>query len=154
MNNKTVAENWRDQTGKAKNGSSMYYEGKTIYSYGYHFPMAYITDSTFQGKDIILQNSNGYSNSTAKHLNHMRGQCYDDAVITISTELLKKFIDAMKYSDYDKLPALKKEAKAEIEARKADQELKLSRARAEHRKESYKRDIAENNLQLEILEVV
>lgn len=146
MSNRQLAERWRAQIKDQGTGSNMFYEHEVIYSYGYHFPMAIITKSMHGGKQIIVQNSYGYSNSTAKHLNHMRAQCYDDAVITIGTPLLKRLI-----GHNPDLAAIKKEAKAEIEARMQEQEAKLSRARVEHMKELYKRDIQENREQLEAL---
>lgn len=149
MSNRNVARNWRGQTGIGRNGSNMYYEGKTIFSYGSHFPMAYITSLNFGGKDIVLQNSYGYSNSTAKHLNYMRGECFGDAVITIGTPILKDMI--FEFENGGIRPATIARAIEEIEARKADQAKKLSRARVEHMKELYIRDMAENDSQLEII---
>lgn len=92
MNNRQVAENWRLQTGRGKNGSNFYYRGKTIYSYGEHFPIAYITGEKLNDQDIILFNSDNYSNSTSKHIGHTRAQTYQDQVIKISTPLLKEII--------------------------------------------------------------
>lgn len=149
MNNRQVAEKWHDQIKDSGHSMNMFFEHDVIYSYGYHFPMAIITKSTHNGRQIVVQNSYGYSNSTAKHLNYMRAQCYGDAVITIGTPLLKR-LTIPTLSNLD-LREWKKEAKSEIEARMRDQEAKLSRARADHMKELYKRDIAENLEQLEAL---
>ena len=149
MTNQQVAEKWRKQIKDEGHSMNMFFEHDVLYSYGYHFPMAIITDKRYQGQTIVVQNSYGYSNSTAKHLNYMRGQCYNDAVITIGTPLLKKLItptlSRLNMNEW------KKEARTEIEARKQEQEKKLSKARANHMKESYKKDIEANNLQLEIV---
>lgn len=62
-----VAHNWAHQTGKARKGFAMFYEGDTIYSWGYHFPMArHMT--TPSGAAIILLTRDRYSVSTSKHL--------------------------------------------------------------------------------------
>lgn len=41
---------------------NIYFEGATIYSYGTHFPIA-----RFAGRDVVLVNCNGWSNTTAGH---------------------------------------------------------------------------------------
>lgn len=73
MNNAQVAHKWAAQTTNAGKGSSFYYEGRTIYSYGRHFPIATFTDAVdANGERVVLFTSQGYSNSTAKHINHAR----------------------------------------------------------------------------------
>lgn len=150
MTNLQVAEKWREQIKDEGHSMNMFFEHDVIYSYGYHFPMAIMTNILHEGKMIVVQNSYGYSNSTAKHLNYMRGQCYNDAVITVGTPLLKKLITPIMFSELD-MRAWQKEARTEIKARKQEQEKKLARARTERMKEFYSQDIEENNLQLEIL---
>ena len=56
-----VAENWVKQTGKKCRGFNVFYDDNTIYSYGYHFPLAHLYDG------FALVNSNRYSVSTSKH---------------------------------------------------------------------------------------
>ena len=147
MNNRQVAEQWRLQTNRVKNGHSMYYEGKTIYSYGSHFPMAYITGLQYGLKDIVLQNSDSDSNSTAKHLNHMRSQCRNDATIEIPTNILKELIREFEFSGASK--AILDIARVEIQKRIAYYEGKKARARLH--KDIYQYPIDDNNRQLEIL---
>ena len=147
MNNRQVAEQWRLQTNRVKNGHSMYYEGKTIYSYGSHFPMAYITGLQYGLKDIVLQNSDSYSNSTAKHLNHMRSQCHNDAIIEIPTNILKELIHEFEYSSL-RITTLDR-ARIEIQKRIAYNEGKKARTRVN--KDIYQYQIDNNNRQLEIL---
>lgn len=73
--NSMTAHVWAQQTqpkGRSNN-SNLYFEGRTIYSYGRHFPIAsYITD------DIILLNSDRYSSSTGKHQSYVRRAISDD----------------------------------------------------------------------------
>jgi len=148
MNNKQVANNWRQQTNKGKNGSHMFYEGRTIYSYGYHFPMAYITNMKHDGKTIILQNSDSYSNSTARHLSYMRSECYDDAIIAIRTGTLKQAI-----KEYKVLGKMSQQtidtATEEIEKRLAYSLAKQARART--LKDAWQYDIDRDIAQLQIL---
>ena len=58
-----VAHNWAHQTGKARKGFNMFYEGAVIYSYGHHFPIARID----RERGVTLMTSKGYSPSTGKH---------------------------------------------------------------------------------------
>lgn len=56
--------------GRKTNGhcpASIFFEGDTIYSYGYHYPLARIIRNDNQ--TIVLLNDSGYSNTTAKHIN-------------------------------------------------------------------------------------
>jgi hypothetical protein len=151
MNNRTVAENWRDQTGRARNGSSMYYHGKTIYSYGPHFPMAYITDTDYFEQNIVLQNADKYSNSTAKHQNHMRAQCHGDAVIEMSTGLLKEAISYFE-NNLGTIGGIKVQIEKELREKIAESTQKLARARVH--KDVHQHDIDNYNTQLRILKAL
>jgi len=61
--NSDVAHNWAHQTEQKCRGNNVFYEGNTIYSYGYHFPIARIDTE----KNIILYTANTYSTTTARH---------------------------------------------------------------------------------------
>jgi hypothetical protein len=61
VKNREIAENWMRGVGAKKSGS-MFWEGKAIYSYGYHFPIAVKI-----GFSKVLVNSSSYSNTTSKH---------------------------------------------------------------------------------------
>lgn len=62
-----VAHHWAHQTGRGQRGFNMYYEGKTIYSYGPHFPLAVLFDAP-NGERVVLLNDDSYSSvSTSKH---------------------------------------------------------------------------------------
>lgn len=51
---------------RAKGRGSIFFEGNTIYSYGYHFPIA------VHYKDIVLFTLGSYSNTTTKHIYAVR----------------------------------------------------------------------------------
>lgn len=70
MNNSKLAHNWANKIKENGKGSSMFYYGDTIYSYGYHFKIAKFV--TINDHEFIAFNSNSYSNSTSKHQNHVR----------------------------------------------------------------------------------
>lgn len=61
-----VAHNWANQTGRARNGKNMFYEGNTIYSYGRHFPIARIVENK-AGEKAYLFTTRNRSVSTSKH---------------------------------------------------------------------------------------
>lgn len=61
-----VAHSWAHQTGRNRKGFAMFYDGDTIYSWGYHFPIArHITAPN--GEQVVLFTDASYSVSTAKH---------------------------------------------------------------------------------------
>lgn len=77
MNNSQVAHAWAAQRKESGKGSSFYFYGPTIYSYGRHFPIATFTDHTAKdGRRIVLFTVRGYSNTTAKHISLARGALY------------------------------------------------------------------------------
>lgn len=70
MNNSKLAHNWANKIKENGKGSSMFYYGDTIYSYGYHFPIAKFV--TVNDKTFIAFNCQSYSNTTSKHQLHVR----------------------------------------------------------------------------------
>ena len=73
FNNSELAHiyaNQRQQHGRNSN-RSFYFEGKTIYSYGGHFPIAKIVANE-SGDDCMLFTYRTYSNTTAKQINIVR----------------------------------------------------------------------------------
>lgn len=69
-NNSQLAHAWANQTFPLSRGSSMYFEGNIIYSYGKHYEIAQIVTAP-NGEKVYFVNSNGYSNTTAKHTAHV-----------------------------------------------------------------------------------
>jgi len=52
----------------------MFYDGATIYSYGYHFPIAkHVRDAG--GEHVVLFTTDSYSSSTSTHKSHTSGAC-------------------------------------------------------------------------------
>lgn len=63
MNSNYVAHAFANKIqSRASNGSSFYFKGDTIYSFGSHFPIS------VHYKDVVLMTTRTYSNSTAKHI--------------------------------------------------------------------------------------
>jgi hypothetical protein len=66
----SLSHAWANQTQEIGKASAMFFEGPVIYSYGYHYEIARFIDAP-NGEKVCFINSNGYSNSTAKHTNHV-----------------------------------------------------------------------------------
>lgn len=62
--------NQTQQRGRNSSGS-FYFEGKTIYSYGSHFPIANIVTND-KGEEVMLFTYRNYSNTTAKQISIVR----------------------------------------------------------------------------------
>lgn len=61
--NSEIAHLWAHQLPQPKTNGSLFYNGKTIYSYGYHFPIAKLLEDN---KTVLITNRT-YSVSTSKH---------------------------------------------------------------------------------------
>lgn len=71
---KQVVKAWAMQSGKHCKGFNIFYEGKTIYSYGHHFPLATLIGGMFDKlgmTTVCLINSERYSVSTSKHVSYV-----------------------------------------------------------------------------------
>ncbi len=66
----SLSHAWANQTHEIGKASAMFFEGPVIYSYGYHYEIARFIDAP-NGEKVCFINSNGYSNSTGKHTNHV-----------------------------------------------------------------------------------
>lgn len=75
MNNTQVAQAFADRktTGHSQN---MFISDDTIFSYGYHFPIARHTDKVYFDKPVVLFTTRGYSHTTSNHKNHVWSALY------------------------------------------------------------------------------
>jgi hypothetical protein len=69
-NNSELAHAWANATHDSGKGHNMYFLSDVIYSYGSHYEIARKV-RTPNGQIVIFVNANVYSNSTAKHTNHV-----------------------------------------------------------------------------------
>lgn len=65
---KTISDGGDESAGKSWKSCNVYFHGKTIYSYGAHFPMGYIL-----GPNLVWLNGDRFSNSTTNHQSEVRG---------------------------------------------------------------------------------
>lgn len=66
MNNSMVAHLWANEKKESARGSNLFFEGRSIYSYGYHFEVGRIVRNKC-GEKAYLLNDEYYSSSTCKH---------------------------------------------------------------------------------------
>ena len=95
-NNSDVAHFWANQNQDSLSNAngSFYYNDDIIFSYGSHFPIARIIDN------IVLFTTGSYSNTTAKHMNHVHHAISHKKIFTVSNvrasgenQHLSNFID-------------------------------------------------------------
>lgn len=70
FSNSQLSHVWANQLQSFGKGSNMHFEGNTIYSYGSHYEIGKIIAAPNCSK-VYFVNSNGYSNTTAKHTRHV-----------------------------------------------------------------------------------
>jgi len=84
LNHDQIARAWaaREVPEQGNKGHHIFCDRNTIYSYGYHFPIARFVDS-----ETVLFNADGYSKSTGRHKSivrwQLRRQCPDVTVFTL-----------------------------------------------------------------------
>lgn len=66
MNNRAIAHLWANEKKESANGSNFFFEGESIYSYGYHFEVGRIVRNK-RGEKAYLINSIHYSSTPSKH---------------------------------------------------------------------------------------
>ena len=71
MNNSMVAHLWANEKEESARGSNLFFEGRSIYSYGYHFEVGRIVRNKC-GEKAYLLNDKYYSSSTCKHQHCVR----------------------------------------------------------------------------------
>lgn len=72
ISNTQIANNFATGINTHKRAYNMFIENNTIYSYGYHYPLA-----THINNDIVLINDEGYSNTTSKHISKVSVETSD-----------------------------------------------------------------------------
>lgn len=80
MNNRMIAHLWANEKKESANGSNFFFEGESIYSYGYHFEAGRIVRNK-RGEKTYLINSIHYSSTTSKHQYFVRSAIPTDSKI-------------------------------------------------------------------------
>lgn len=87
MNTKQLAIEYATQNREKGRAGNVFYEKGVIYSYGYHFPIAYIRG----GRAFI--NSSSYSRSTSRQQSTVRAALANFEQKTMNTDDLKALIE-------------------------------------------------------------
>lgn len=137
FSNSELAHEWAYQSqnnGRTTN-HSFYFEGRTIYSYGGHFPIASFDPNN---NNVVFFTTRSYSNTTAKHIsltlhaiNHKTViYCYNpkNAARGIHLENILQFEHSAKIISYD----LAKSKKPEIYLSKINEQRRMLEAYANH----------------------
>lgn len=134
MNNREVAHFWANQSKPSAKGSHFFYEGDTIYSYGYHFPIARLITHPVTKKKAYLYNSARYSQSTTRHQGYVRSAaCHLECIPATGAMLSSK-----KQPKASELKTMAKELAIRA-ARLAETEKEHKREQAKRRRETLKK---------------
>lgn len=141
FSNSELAHTYANQSQNSGRSSSMFFEGSTIYSYGYHFPIARIMTNE-QGQEALLFTTRGYSNTTGKHI----------SIVSAATRQYKKIFCNNPKGSHDEnfkawLSSSETIAKNLINARKPEKyltEIAYNKRQAEQYCEFFGIDIPEN----------
>lgn len=69
-NSSQVVHLWANQSQDATRCANVFFEGRSIYSYGYHYELGRLVE--INGQQVALINSTGYSVTTSKHISQAR----------------------------------------------------------------------------------
>ena len=85
--NSELAHVWANQLQNEGSANNMFFQGPVIYSYGTHYEIARFVTAP-NGQKVCFVNSNGYSNTTAKHTRHV-WNAIPDGVIAFMVPFVK-----------------------------------------------------------------
>jgi hypothetical protein len=83
MNHTDVAHHWAHQTKESGNGPNMFFEGRSIYSYGTHFEIARLMERKHNGETVCLFTEREYSVTTSGHKSIVRQALNSDIVFNV-----------------------------------------------------------------------
>lgn len=137
MTNRQVAQKFAQGAIKG-HSMNMFIENNTIYSYGYHFPMARRTGKMLRnGKEVVLVTTRTYSVSTSKH------QAYTASELAYSGNYEIVHVHDVEHPEVD-----------EMTERLNNAISKKLRARTEHMKEYWAKEASEIHHDREIVAVM
>lgn len=129
--------NCRDGCDGHNSSHSVFIEGDTVFSYGYHYPLAIRV-----GVNKYLVNGSGYSNSTAKHTNHFYSATSYSETLEVPTIAMK----AWKNGDKGIFEAVSLKYYGDLVS---SWKIKAEKAKKDHTREYYnqERKQAEDNIE-------
>jgi hypothetical protein len=101
-----LAHVWAQNTNREGRCSNMSFENGVIYSYGQHWPLAYIHDKPIFGNIRILLNTDSCSNSTSKHKNYVKNALsYEQKCATLEIPSVKLLISLIQIAKFSSTPS-------------------------------------------------
>lgn len=90
---------WAQQTQSEGRSANVFFEGVTLYSYGFHYPLgSFITNK--KGEKAAVINAAGYSSTTAKHISWARFAVnHYQRFIVGNTEVMKALVRGQRLND-------------------------------------------------------
>ena len=129
-NTEEVAHIWAQQTQPSGRGGNVFFEAKTLYSFGHHFVTAKFVTAP-SGEKCVLLNSHTYSATTSKHQRQALDALRNNLVPIFHVKFPERFPIGHGYSLEDCLQTEKRDFQNNID-------LLLEKAsKARERKESY-----------------
>lgn len=120
-------------------GSNMFAENETVYSYGYHFPIATKTIERLNGKPVLLFNKDGYSNTTARHKSHVAQAFSSWELIEIPTKDLQAYTSMVNHRDDSRNASVRENIIKSLWDQQKEYANKAIRARKEENRDFYGR---------------
>lgn len=77
-----VMHRWSNQSQDSARCSNVFFQGRSIYSYGYHYELGRLVQ--YRGHTVALINTDGYSHTTAKHIRHADAAASQHIVVSVS----------------------------------------------------------------------
>ena len=140
--------------GKTKGKSNrMFIDGNTVYSFGKHFPIA--KRLNIDNKEVYLFNSDGYSNTTAKHKSAVRSYLNGN-IISVNKDMID-YSSPLDDSENYYIDNLLKVTNLETEHKEKEIKTlknKIKRARKEHKKEYHNNKIKDLKRELNLINKV
>lgn len=89
---------WAQQTQSEGRSANVFFEGATVYSYGYHYPLGLITTNK-KGEKAAIINDAGYSSTTSKHIGAARYAVNHYKRFDLpNTNAMKALVEAQSYN--------------------------------------------------------
>lgn len=94
---------WAQQSQSEGRSANVFFEGATVYSYGYHYPLAsFVTNK--KGEKAVVINDAGYSVTTSKHISIARYAVnHFTRLYCPHTEAMKAIVSAQRYNQPERI---------------------------------------------------
>lgn len=133
MTHYEVARRWASEARKPYGkGSSMFYDKDTIYSWGYHWPIAKKVTLGDTGRNVVLFHAVSHTPSTNKHTGIVRNTLYRECLVVhfVDHGFFGSVVDEASLVEAQRLSKLAAEERKAARAESRRQSATLARERA------------------------